>query len=409
MKKLKCRNCKKNNFKYLFSLGNLFFTGRFGKFKNSKIPKGKITIVKCDSCNLVQLDKKFNPKLLYGKDYGYRSGINQTMTDHLSKISYKLSKIVKLKKYDQVLDIASNDGTLLNSYYKKDIIKIGIDPTINKFTKYYKNINHKVSDFFSYSVFKKLKLKKRNKIITACAVFYDLDNPNKFLKDISKILEKKDGIFYLEFQDLLSIIKNLLFDTICHEHLEYYSLSIVSKMIENNDLKLIDVEKNDINGGSLSLIIAHKETIYRQNKIKITKILKEEKKYKLSSKKTFDIFFKKVSHLKTKLNKFIKKIINEKKVIHGYGASTKGNVLLQYFNIDNNMIKFIADRNPLKKNLYTPGTKIQIITESRSRKINPDYYFVLPWHFKNEILKREISIRKNGTKFIFPLPTFKVK
>ena len=196
MKKLKCRNCKKNNFKYLFSLGNLFFTGRFGKFKNSKIPKGKITIVKCDSCNLVQLDKKFNPKLLYGKDYGYRSGINQTMTDHLSKISYKLSKIVKLKKYDQVLDIASNDGTLLNSYYKKDIIKIGIDPTINKFTKYYKNINHKVSDFFSYSVFNKLKLKNRNKIITACAVFYDLDNPNKFLKDISKILEKKDGIFY---------------------------------------------------------------------------------------------------------------------------------------------------------------------------------------------------------------------
>ena len=140
-----------------------------------------------------------------------------------------------------------------------------------------------------------------------------------------------------------------------------------------------------------------------------TKILKEEKKYKLSSKKTFDIFFKKVSHLKTKLNKFIKKILDEKKVIHGYGASTKGNVLLQFFNIDNSMIKFIADRNPLKKNSYTPGTKIQIITESRSRKINPNYYLVLPWHFKNEILKREINLRKNGTKFIFPLPTFKIK
>ena len=308
-----------------------------------------------------------------------------------------------------MLDIARNDGTLLNSYYEKDIIKIGIDPTINKFTKYYKNINHKVSDFFSYRVFKKLKLNKENKIITACAVFYDLNDPNKFLKDVSKILEKKDGIFYLEFQDLLSIIKNLLFDTICHEHLEYYSLSIVSKMIQNNDLKLLDVEKNDINGGSLSLIIAHKETIYRQNKIKITKFLKEEKKYKLSSKKTFDIFFKKISHLKTKLNKFIKKIISEKKVIHGYGASTKGNFLLQYFNIDNNMIKFIADRNPLKKNLYTPGTKIQIITERKSRKINPDYYFVLPWHFKKEILKRENDIRKKGTKFIFPLPVFKIK
>ena len=203
-----CRNCKKKITIKLFSLGQLFYTGKFGKNKNSRIRKGKISLVKCNSCGLVQLDRKFDPRYLYGKDYGYRSGINQTMTNHLSKITSKLSKFVRLNNDDQVLDIASNDGTLLNSYINKKITKIGIDPTINKFLKYYKNIDYKISNFFSLNAFKKLKLRKKIVIVTACAVFYDLSDPNKFLNDVSKILDNKRGIFYLEFQDLLSVIKN---------------------------------------------------------------------------------------------------------------------------------------------------------------------------------------------------------
>ena len=189
-----CRNCKKKITK-LFSLGQLFYTGKFGKYKNSKIRKGTISLVKCNSCGLVQLDRKFDPKYLYGKDYGYRSGINQTMTNHLSGISSRLSKLVKLKDNDQVLDIASNDGTLLNSYINKKVIKIGIDPTIKKFLKYYKNIDHKISDFFSFRSFQKLNLKKKVIIVSACAFFYDLNNPNKFLNDVSKILDKKEVFF----------------------------------------------------------------------------------------------------------------------------------------------------------------------------------------------------------------------
>jgi len=404
-----CRNCKKKKIIKLFSLGKLFYTGKFGKKKNSKIRKGTIALVKCNNCGLVQLDRKFDPKYLYGKDYGYRSGINQTMTNHLSKITSKLSKFVKLSNNDQVLDIASNDGTLLNSYLNKKITKIGIDPTISKFPKYYKNIDYKINNFFSLSAFKKLKLKKKVIIVTACAVFYDLHDPNKFLNDVSNILDKKRGIFYLEFQDLLSVIKNLLFDTICHEHLEYYSLSVVIKMLKKNNLKLIDVKKNDINGGSLGLTIAHTQSNYKENVLNIRKLIFEEKRYKLESKKTFDIFYKKILTLKEKLNELIKKILSQNKVIHGYGASTKGNVLLQYFQLNNNMIKYIADRNDKKKNLYTPGTKIKIVTEKFSRLIKPDYYLVLPWHFKDEILKREKLIRKKGTKFIFPLPNLIIK
>ena len=404
-----CRNCKKKKSIKLFSLGQLFYTGKFGKNKNSRIRKGTISLVKCNSCGLVQLDRKFDPRYLYGKDYGYRSGINQTMTNHLSKITSKLSKFVKLNNDDQVLDIASNDGTLLNSYLNKKITKIGIDPTINKFLKYYKNIDYKISDFFSLNAFKKLKLRKKIVIVTACAVFYDLSDPNKFLNDVSKILDNKRGIFYLEFQDLLSVIKNLLFDTICHEHLEYYSLSVVIRMLEKNNLKLINVKRNNINGGSLGLIITHKQSNYKKNVSNIRKLILEEKKYKLESKKTYDIFYNKILVLKEKLNKLIKKILSEKKVIHGYGASTKGNVLLQFFQLNNNMIKYIADRNIKKKNLFTPGTKIKIVTEKFSRSLKPNYYLVLPWHFKDEILKREKKIRKNGTKFIFPLPKLIVK
>ena len=221
-------------------------------------------------------------------------------------------------------------------------------------------------------------------------------------------MDKERGIFYLEFQDLLSVIKNLLFDTICHEHLEYYSLSVVIQMLEKNNLKLIYVKKNNINGGSLGLIITHKQSNYKENISNIKKLIFEEKKNKLDSKKTYDIFYNKILVLKEKLNKLIKKIINEKKTIHGYGASTKGNVLLQFFQLNNDMIKYVADRNSKKNNLFTPGTKIKIITEKLSRSLKPDYYLVLPWHFKNEILKREIPIRNKGTKFIFPLPNLRI-
>jgi len=403
----KCRNCKSLDLTKLFSLGKMCFTGKFPRFFNNNIPKSHLSLIICNSCQLVQLKEKFNQNYLYGNDYGYKSGVNQTMKNHLKSISKLLSDRSNLKKGDYVLDIASNDGTLLNSYEKKGIIKVGIDPILKKFSKYYKLINFSINNFFSYNAVRK-KINKKFKVITACAVFYDLNDPNKFLKDISNLIDINDGIFYLEFQDLLSIIKNKLFDTICHEHLEYYSLSVIKNMIINNNLKLIDVTKNLINGGSLSLIITHKESCYKINNKKINKLLFEEKKYKLSSKKTYINFYNQILKIKKKITKIIRIIKSKNKSIHGYGASTKGNVLLQFFKIKNSSINYIADRNIEKNGLYTPGTKIKIITENESRLLKPDYYLVLPWHFKKEILLREKQIRKSGTKFIFPLPKLKI-
>jgi hypothetical protein len=199
-----------------------------------------------------------------------------------------------------------------------------------------------------------------------------------------------------------------MFDTICHEHLYYYSTKFIINIVSKNNLRVFDLKRNNINGGSTQYFICKKSSMFQNNYKNINKILKEEKIYRLENKKTFKDFFKKINSIKKKTIQLLDSIVLKNKIVHGYGASTKGNVLLQYFNINQNYMKFIADRNPKKYNCYTPGSKIKIISEKKSRKLLPDYYFVLPWHFKKEILKREIKIRKKGCKFIFPLPNLKI-
>ena len=314
--------------------------------------------------------------------------------------------MVNLKAKDHVLDIASNDATLLN-FYPKKIITVGVDPVANKYKRYYNKINYTISNFFQITDIKKLNLKKKFKIVSALSVFYDLRNPNKFIHEVKKILDEK-GIFILEHADLFCIIKNNIFDTICHEHLEYYSSKVIIEMMNHNRLKVYDHKFNNINGGSSRYYICHQKANYKTKQKKINKLLLKESKMGLHSKKIYKVFFKKILEKKNKLKNLIKKIKGKKLTIHGYGASTKGNVILQFFNINNKDIDCIADRNPLKYNLFTPGTKIKIVSENYSRKLKPDYYLVLPWHFKKEILLREKKIRKKGTRFIFPLPKTKV-
>ncbi len=406
MKIKKCRNCNSNNLKNLFSLGNLSFTGKFPK-KNKNIPKALLNLVMCDSCKLVQLDRNFNKNYLYGNDYGYRTGINKTMTEHVKAVNKILSKKVKLNDFDQVLDIGSNDATLLK-FYKKNITKIGIDPLIKKYKKFYKNIDYAIPSFFSYNKLPKNIRKKKFKIISALSMFYDLEKPRDFLKDIKKVLHK-DGVLLIEQADLYLIIKNNVFDTICHEHLEYYSTKVIIRMIDHVGLKLFDHKFNDINGGSSQYFICHKNSSYKINKKNINNAINLENKIKLEKIITFKKFEKKIVNIKRKLKDLIKKLLKQKMMIHGYGASTKGNVLLQLMNISNKEIKYIAERNPNKYNKYTPGTKIKIISENKSRLMKPNYYFVLPWHFKKEILIREKKIISKGSKFIFPLPKIYIK
>jgi len=406
MKIKRCRICKSKKFFDLFSLGKLSFTGKFPKNLKDKIPRDFINLIMCKKCKLVQLDRNFNPNYLYSQDYGYRTGINSTMTKHVHFVANEAIRLTKLKRNEYVLDIASNDGTLLN-FYDKKYITVGIDPIIKKYLKYYKKINFKVSNFFSYSILKKRGLDFKYKIISALSMFYDLKNPNSFISDIKKILHK-DGIFVLEHADLLSLFKYSLFDTICHEHLEYYSSKIIVDLMKKHKLRVFDIKNNNINGGSSRYLICHKNAKFKINKKKIDKILSQEKNLKLEDKKSYYHFYKKIHLIKNKTRALIDNLLSKGKVIHGYGASTKGNVFLQYLEISAKKIPFIAERNPLKFNKYTPGNYIKIISEKKSRQKKPNFYLVLPWHFKNEILKREIKIRRLGTKFIFPLPTLKV-
>ena len=190
---LNCRNCNNNKFHKLFSLGILSYTGIF-KNEESIIPKDELKLIMCKKCNLVQLSKNFNPKIMYDTNYGYRTGINKTMTDHVKSVVKKMIQKTQIKKNDLALDIASNDGTLLN-FYPKNIIKCGVDPILNKYIQNYKNIEFKINNFFEYKYFKKRKIKKKFKVITALSVFYDLKKPNKFLSDIKKLLDK-NGVFF---------------------------------------------------------------------------------------------------------------------------------------------------------------------------------------------------------------------
>ena len=405
MKIKNCRNCKTSNLIDLFSLGKISFTGKFAKNKKINIKKTPLDLIICKNCKLVQLKHNYDLKYLYGPDYGYRTGINQTMKDHVKNITKLLEKKADLKSGDYVIDIASNDATLLN-YYKKKYFTFGIDPLVKKYKNNYRSINFKVSSFFSKENILKLTNKKF-KVITALAVFYDLEDPNKFLSDIEKLLDK-NGIFLLEFADMLSMIKYNMFDAICHEHLTYLSSRIIFEMAKKNKLRVFDIKYNSINGGSTQYFICKNNSRFKNNKKNLNNSLRKEKKFGIENVKTYKKFFKKIEKIKYELKKIIYKIKKDKQTIHAYGASTKGNVLLQYFGINNKHIDFVSDRNPKKINFYTPGTKIKIISEKKSRYLKPNFYLVLPWHFKKEILSREKSTIKRGSKFIFPLPELKI-
>ena len=398
-----CRSCKSKKIKEIFDFGRLAHAGVFPIEKNKNIKKEYLKVLYCKKCSLVQLDRNYSLNYMFGKNYGYKSGTNEIMKNHLKNLVRKIQIDFNLVKNDKVLDIASNDGTLIN-YYDKKYIRCANDPLINKFHQNYKHIKYKFSNFFSA---KKISKKINNfKVITALAVAYDLQKPNIFFKGIKKLLAK-DGILIVEVADLYLTQKNNVFDTFCHEHLEYYSFKSINRIIKKNGLKIFKHEFFDINGGTSRYFVCHQDNPKSIDK-SVNKLMYLESRNKVNSINSMKVFFRKAKILKKKTNNLLKTIKAKSKTIHGYGASTKGNVLLQYFNINESIIDFIAERNEEKFNKYTPVSNIKIISEKQSRKLKPHYYFVLPWHFKKGILKREKKLLKKNIKFIFPLPTLHV-
>ena len=405
MKINKCRSCKNKKLSFAFNLGSQYLTGIFLKSPNQSLTKGKLSLVFCKNCKLLQLENSFNSDEMYGDNYGYMSSLNKSMFNHLKYKVKKLLRKVKLKSNDTVIDIGSNDGTFL-SFFSKKMNLIGVDPTIKKFSKYYRKDIKKFSSFFSYENLKN-KIKAKAKLITSIAMFYDLEDPVKFANDVNKMLDE-DGVWHLELSYMPSMLKNTSYDTICHEHLEYYSLTSIKYILDKSNFKIIDIEFNEINGGSFALSLAKKNSNYMEEKKIVTWLLAKEKLLKVNELSTFKEFFKKCKEQKKILRNLLISLKKSGKKVYGYGASTKGNVILQFCNIDNKLVKKIGEVNPYKFNSYTPGTKIKIISEKKLRNLNPDYLLVLPWHFKDFILNKEHVYLNKGIKFIFPLPDIEI-
>jgi len=406
MKINKCRVCGSSSLKKIFTLGDQKFTGIFLQKKNSNVPSGNLSLVFCKLCSLLQLENSFDKKILYGNNYGYMSSLNNTMSMHLKNKSENLKKKYNLSSGDLIIDIGSNDGTFLN-FFNKSFNLVGVDPTIKKFYNYYNKNILKIDDFFSKNSIQATVKNKKAKLVTSISMFYDLQDPLKFANDIYDILDE-DGVWHLEQSYMPAMIKNTSYDTICHEHLEYYSLKSIKYIFDKIGFKIVDIEFNDVNGGSFALTVAKNKSAYKENKVLIEWLLAKEELYQYNSPSTFEDFFKKTVMHKKILKKLLIDLKNAKKKVIGYGASTKGNVILQYCNINEDLLPYISEVNKYKYNKFTPGSNIRIISEKKAKLLKPDFYLVLPWHFKNFIINKEKDFIKNGGRLIFPLPDIEI-
>lgn len=401
--------------KELFTLGELYVSDFL---KQDQLPRANKSELKLllDDNGAVRLEKTAPKDAMWGT-YWYRSSVNATMTNELKGIVKSITDIYKLKDNDLWIDIASNDGTLL-SFVPKNLSRIGIDPADDTYKNEAKqHADLIIQDYFSAEVFEKSSFRKqKSKIITSIAMFYDLEHPDQFIKDIDQVLDK-DGLWVLQLSYTPLMLKQMAFDNILHEHFYYYSLFNLKSLFEKNGFQIMDCQLNDINGGSFR-IYAMKQSAniktfaaqpYRDVcNFRVNSLLAYEKTLKLDKAKTWKNFFKDIEKLKNTTVSFIKSEKAKGKVIWGYGASSKGNTLLQYFGLDNTLIDGIAERSIYKFGLKTIGTNIPIYSEDDMRKAKPDYLLVLPWHFINEFIEREKDLLKSGCQMIVPCPTFDI-
>lgn len=403
----KCRVANSPNLISVLNLGHQALTGVFPKSTSEAITSGPLELVWSPDSGLLQLNHSYNPDEMYGENYGYRSGLNQSMVNHLTNKVYFLEKLIDLKPGDYVLDIGSNDATTLKAYNSLQINRIGIDPTGRKFQEYYPKEINLIPDFFSASNYYSVS-NKQAKIITSIAMFYDLENPIEFAREIESVLAD-DGIWHFEQSYMPSMLRLNSYDTVCHEHLEYYSLNVVRKILDNADLKLVDVIMNNINGGSFAVTATKKSNkSIKANTPVIEWLSEQEERMGLNTPLPFRQFEERVFRHRDDLVRLIRTLVADGKKVLGYGASTKGNVILQFCGFTAKDIPAIAEVNPDKFGRFTPGSNIPIISEAEARAMKPDYFLVLPWHFKDGILKREQEYIANGGKFIFPFPEIEI-
>lgn len=408
-----CRICGSSSLAKVIDLGEQYLQGSFVKEGKELPPLRKIptALVRCNpcldehACGLLQMEHSVPPEILYSA-YWYRSGTNQTMRDHLAGIAEEAASMI-CRPVARVLDIGCNDGTLLKCY-PKEFVKYGVDPS-DVASEIEGDIRVVRGLFPSEKLNQEIGNEKFD-ILSSIAMFYDLEDPVGFVRSIKDMMSD-DGIWVFEMSYMPTMLQMNSYDTICHEHLEYYSLAVIEHILRKVGMKLVKVALNDINGGSIRCHATHKSNFshdrmdYQQ---RIAALRREEFDLALDTDKPYRFFQDRIDAHRQELSSLLKKLKGEGKKIHIYGASTKGNTILQWCGIDNTLIDFAAERNPDKYGAKTLGTDIPIISEAESRAMKPDYYLVLPWHFKPEFLEREQEALSRGVGFIFPLPNVEV-
>ncbi len=411
--RITCRVCD-GSLDPIFSLGEQYVSD-FPAPQQPDGAKAPLDVVLCQNCKLLQLRHTVSGE--FYRQYWYRSGTNQTMRGALADIAASAESLVHLQPGDTVLDIGCNDGTLLDSYKMNGIYKVGIDPAENLAVLSSKVADRVLVAFFESQIFDRdPDLKgRRPKIVTSIAMFYDLEDPNKFVADIRKVMHP-DGLWVIQMSYLPSMLQQNDFANICHEHLEYYSLQSLEYLLNRHGLVVVDVQQNDVNGGSFRIYVRHREAAagsfgedsYREQSAGRLSMLRDfEKELGLDTINPYQDFAERVAQIKRRVSAFVREqVVQENKKVFVYGASTKGNAMLQYFDLDYRLIVAAAERNPEKWGKVTVGTRIPIVSEEEARKTKPDFFLVLPWHFLNEFREREKEFLLGGGKFIVPLPHF---
>jgi hypothetical protein len=403
----KCRVGQSSHLVSVLNLGYQELTGVFPRNPQDHVTRGPLELVWCPESGLLQLKHTYESSEMYGDNYGYRSGLNQSMVDHLTSKVHYLQKLADLRPGDTVLDIGSNDCTTLKAYTVNGVKRVGIDPTGAKFAEYYPDTVKLVPDFFSAAAYVSTNSNPA-KIITSIAMFYDLDDPIGFARQIEQCLAA-DGLWHFEQSYMPSMLRLNSYDTICHEHLEYYSLGVIKIILEAAGLKIIDVIMNNVNGGSFAVTAAKlSNKSITSNEPVINWLLEQEDRMGINTPKPYRDFEERVFRHRDDLVRLVRTLRADGKTVLGYGASTKGNVVLQFCGFTSDDIPAIAEVNPEKFGKVTPGTHIPIISEPDAYRMSPDYFLVLPWHFKEGIVQREKNYLNSGGKLIFPFPEIEI-
>jgi len=400
-----CRICGNTKLITLLDLGEQALTGVFPASVDQKVEKTPVELVKCTgegNCGLVQLKHTVDPEEMYGENYGYRSDLNPLMVEHLKEIAEEITQSVPLNDDDRVLDIGSNDATLLK-FFDTSSQRIGMDPTGEKFRDCYGKDIQLIPDFFSAESFLRAFDGEKAKVVTSIAMFYDLPEPQKFVDDIAAVLDD-EGVWVFEQSYLPSMIKATAYDTICQEHLEYYAMKQIVWLLERADMCVLQASLNDANGGSIRVTAAKSHHPSAPSTV-AQEYLEREKAAGLDDLPLYEGFRQRVFDHRDALVLLLGHLKSEGKTVFGLGASTKGNVLLQFCELTEEDLPCIAEVNKYKFGRFTPGTHIPIVSQAEADARNPDAYLVLPWHFREGIQGGMSAFLERGGQLIFPLPT----